>query len=295
MTIYLDVIFLENIVINYIILYVTGLISKSIINQKKILLGATIGAIYSIIYYLLRLKIYSSFIIKIILSIVIIYVAFNSNNFKELLKKVLLFYLTSFVFGGAAIAIIYMANSQNITILNGVLVGSYTLKTILIGIIVAYFTTIIAFKILKAKISKKDLICDISITLNNKEIKTKAMIDTGNLLKEPITNLPVIVMEHILLYDVIPKEILDNINELLGGDFKNIPESIKEEYLSKLKVIPYSSLGKQNGMLLGIKGENLIVNLKEETKKIDKIIIGIYNKSLTKKGEYRSLLSLDVI
>ena len=48
-------------------------------------------------------------------------------------------------------------------------------------------------------------------------------------------------------------------------------------------------------MLLGIKGENLIVNLKEETKKIDKIIIGIYNKSLTKKGEYRSLLSLDVI
>ena len=88
---------------------------------------------------------------------------------------------------------------------------------------------------------------------------------------------------------------MDNINEILGGDLKNIPESIKEEYLSKLKVIPYSSLGKQNGMLLGIIGENLIVNLKEETKKIDKIIIGIYNKSLTKKGEYRSLLGLDVI
>ena len=295
MIIYLDVIFLENIVINYIILYITGLISKSIIKQKKILLGAAIGATYSIIYYLLKLKIYSCFIIKIILSIVIIYIAFNSNNFKELFKKVLLFYLTSFVFGGAAIATIYMANSQNITILNGVLVGNYTVKTILIGIVVAYFTIIIAFKIIKTKISKKDLLCDISITLNNKEIKTKAMIDTGNLLKEPITKLPVIVMEHTLLYDVIPKEILDNINELLGGDFKNIPESIKEEYLSKLKVIPYSSLGKQNGMLLGIKGENLIVNLKEETKKIDKIIIGIYNKSLTKKGEYRSLLSLDVI
>ena len=151
MTIYLDVIFLENIVINYIILYVTGLISKSIIKQKKILLGAAIGAAYSIIYYLLKLKFYSSFIVKIILSIVIIYVAFNSNSFKDLLKKVLLFYLTSFVFGGAAIAIIYMVNSQNITILNGVLVGSYTLKTILIGIVVAYFTIIIAFKIIKTK------------------------------------------------------------------------------------------------------------------------------------------------
>ena len=295
MTVYLDVIFLENIVINYIILYVTGLISKSKIKQNKLLLGALIGAIYSIIYYLIKLKIYSSFIIKIILSIVIIYVSFKSNNYKDLLKKVLLFYLTSFVFGGAIIAIIYMADSQNITIQNGVLVGNYTIKTILIGVIIAYFTILIAFKIIKNKISKKDLICDISVMLDNKSIKTKALIDTGNMLKEPITNLPVIVMEHTLLYDVIPKDILNNTEKILGGDFSKIPDNIRDEYFSKLKVIPFSSLGKQNGMLLGIKGENLTVNLKDEIKKIDKLIIGIYNKSLTKRGEYRSLLGLEIL
>ena len=291
MTIYLDVIFLENIVINYIMLYVTGIISKAQIKQKRLFLGALIGAIYSIIYYLFRLKIYSSFIIKIILSIVIIYVAFKSTNFKDLIKKILLFYLSSFVFGGAAIAIIYMVNSQNITIQNGVLVGNYTLRTVLIGIVVAYFTIIFAFKIIK--ISKKDLICDIEVTLNNKKIKTKALIDTGNLLKEPITNLPVIVMEHTLLYDVMPKEILNNVEKILGGDFSKIPVHIKEEYSSKLKVIPFSSLGKQNGMLLGIKAENLIINLNEEKRKIDKVVVGIYNKSLTKNGEYRSLLGIE--
>ena len=295
MTIYLDVIFLENIVINYIILYVTGIISKVQIKQNRLFLGALIGAIYSVIYYLFKLKIYSSFIVKIFLSIVIIYVAFNSNNFKDLLKKVLLFYLTSFVFGGAAIAIIYMVNSQNITIQNGVLVGSYTLKTVLIGIVVAYFTIIFAFKIIKTKISKKDLTCEIEVTLNNKKIRTIALIDTGNMLKEPITNLPVIVMEHTLLYDFFPKEILNNSEEILGGDFSKIPENIIEEYSSRLKVIPYSSLGKQNGMLLGVKGENLIVYLKEEMRQLDKVIIAIYNKSLTKRGEYRSLLGLGVI
>ena len=295
MTVYLDVIFLENIVINYIILYVTGIISNSKIIQIKLILGSLIGAIYSIIYYLLKIKIYSNFILKIILSIAIIYVSFNSNNLKELSKKILLFYLVSFVFGGSAIAIIYMVNSQNITIQNGVLVGRYTIKTILIGIIIAYFTVLVAFKIIKAKISKKDLICDITVNLNNKEIKTKAMIDTGNLLKEPITNMPVIVMEHTLFYDILPKEILNNTEEILGGDFTKIPDDIKMEYSKKLKVIPYSSLGKSNGMLLGIKGENLIINLKDETQIIDKVIIGIYNKSLTKQGEYRSLLGLEVL
>ena len=295
MTVYLDVVFLENLIINYIIIYATGIISKSRIKQLKIVLGSLIGATYSCLYYILKLKIYSNFLIKIILSIVIIYVSFNSKNLKELAKQVLLFYLVSFVFGGAAIAIIYMVNSQNITIQNGVLVGKYTIKTILIGIVIAYFTVIVAFKIVKTKISKKDLICEVSINLNNKKIETKAMIDTGNLLKEPITNLPVIVMEHTLFYDIIPKQILDNIDNILGGDLSALSKEMQNEYISKLRVIPFSSLGKQNGMLLGIKGENLVVNLKDEERVIDKVIIGIYNKSLTKRGEYRSLLGLEIL
>ena len=48
-------------------------------------------------------------------------------------------------------------------------------------------------------------------------------------------------------------------------------------------------------MSFGIKGENLTIKLKEETKIIDRVVIGIYNKSLTKQGEYRSLLGLEVL
>lgn len=295
MTVYVDVIFLENIIINYIILYVTGIISKTNIKQLKILLGSIIGATYAIIYYILNLKIYSSFIIKIILSIIIIYVSFNPKKFKILFKQVILFYLISFVFAGATIGIIYMVNFQNITIQNGVLVGNYTIRTILIGIIIAYFLVMIGEKIIKTKFSKKDMICDIEVSFENKKIKTKALIDTGNMLKEPITNTSVIVLEYTLLYDIIPKPILDNLENILGGDLSKIPKDLQTEYISKFRVIPFSSLGKQNGILLGVKGENLIVNINEEIKKIDKVIIGIYNKPLTKNGEYKGLLGLEIL
>ena len=295
MTVYVDVIFLENIIINYIILYVTGIISKTNIKQLKILLGSIIGATYAIIYYILNLKIYSSFIIKIILSIIIIYVSFNPKKFKILFKQVILFYLISFVFAGATIGIIYMVNFQNITIQNGVLVGNYTIRTILIGIIIAYFLVMIGEKIIKTKFSKKDMICDIEVSFENKKIKTKALIDTGNMLKEPITNTSVIVLEYTLLYDIIPKPILDNLENILGGDLSKIPKDLQTEYISKFRVIPFSSLGKQNGILLGVKGENLIVNINEEMKKIDKVIIGIYNKPLTKNGEYKGLLGLEIL
>ncbi|MCI9063384.1 MAG: sigma-E processing peptidase SpoIIGA, partial [Clostridia bacterium] len=173
-----------------------------------------------------------------------------------------------------------------------VLVGSYTIKTIFIGITVAFVIIILGFKIVKTKISKKDLICNINIKINEKNVKTKAMIDTGNLLKEPITNIPVAVVEHTLLYDVMPKEILNNMDKILGGDMQDIPEDIQNQYISKLKVIPFSSLGKQNGMLLGVKVDNITVESDEGNKTLNKVIMGIYNKSLTKRGEYRALVGL---
>ncbi len=149
-----------------------------------------------------------------------------------------------------------------------------------------------AFTVVKSKITKKDMFYEIEIWLNGKKIETTAMIDTGNLLKEPITNTPVIVVEHTLLYDCIPKQILNHLEELLGGDFDNIPKNIKEEYIAKLKFIPFSSLGKQNGMLLGIRAEGIKVKNIDKERKQDNIIVGIYNKSLTKRGEYRALLPM---
>ena len=113
------------------------------------------------------------------------------------------------------------------------------------------------------------------------------MLDTGNMLKEPISGTPVIIVEKTSLYELMPKEIL-------GGDFEKIPEGIKNKYISKFKMIPFSSLGKQNGMLLGIKAEKIeVVN---ENYKNDKknVIIGIYNKSLTKRGEYNALIGIEL-
>lgn len=295
MTIYIDVVLIENLIMNFIILLATGLILKEKIKTIRLLLASLLGAIYSVISYMSILEIYSSMILKIILSIVMIYIAFNPQTMKKMWKDILIFYLTSFVFGGAAFALIYIVKPQDILMKNGLFLGTYPLKTIVLGAIIAFIIIIAAFTVVKTKITKKDMFCEIEIGINGEKIETTAMLDTGNLLKEPITNAPVIVLEHTLLYDCIPKEILNHLDELLGGEFSNIPEEIKEEYISKLKFIPFSSLGKQNGMLLGMKAEYIKIKGidKEEEKK--NVIVGIYNKSLTKRGEYRALMGIELL
>lgn len=295
MTIYIDIVLIENLIMNYIILFTTGIILKLKIRYLRNFIASLLGAIYSIIAYAGILKIYSSFILKIVLSILIVYIAFNPQSYKKMWKDLLIFYLTSFAFGGATFALIYIVKPQDIIMKNGLFLGTYPLKTVMLGTAIAFAIIISAFSIVKSKISKKDIFYEIKIKINNKTVTTRAMIDTGNMLKEPITNTPVVVVEHTLLYECMPKEILNNIDNILGGDFEKVPEDIKEKYILKLKLIPFSSLGKQNGMLLGIKPEYIKINNEEKEELKKNVIIGIYNKSLTKKGEYRALMGIELI
>jgi len=243
MTIYIDVIIVENLIMNYIILYATGTISKVKISYLRIFCSSLIGAIYAITEYTFKLNIYSNIIIKTILSVIIIYVAFNPQNIKKMCKQLIIFYVTTFTFGGIATYLIYVLKPQNIIIKNGMYVGTYVLKVIFIGAIIGTIILFIAFKT--------------------------------------------------SLYDLLPKEILNNTESILGGDFKNIPEDIKREYIPKLKIIPFASLGKQNGMLVGIKPEKIEI-INEQTEENKNAIIGIYNKSLTKKGEYNALIGIEL-
>ena len=69
MTIYIDIIIVENLIMNYIILYATGLILKSKILHLRIFLASAIGAIYAITEYISKLSIYSNILVKIIFQV----------------------------------------------------------------------------------------------------------------------------------------------------------------------------------------------------------------------------------
>lgn len=279
---------------NSIILYATAIMLKIKPSIIRILISGIIGSLYAMIIYVTQFKIYESIITKIILSVIMVYIAFNPQNIKKLCKQILIFYLTSFIFGGVALYLIYFIKPQNVLIKNGLFAGKYVLKVILFGAIVAFVIIKLSIKIIKTKIQPKDMYCKVKLKINGKEIQTTAMIDTGNLVKEPITNIPVIIVESSLMYDILPKEIINNLENILGGNFDDIPEEIRNIYIPKLRWIPYKSLGKENGMLLGIKIDGMEVE-KEEIHKVQNVIVGIYDKSLTKRGEYRALVGIDMI
>lgn len=290
MTLYVDIIFLENVFMNSIILLATGVILKREIKILRILISSTIGSLYAIIIYISNMEIYSNFFLKLLLSLVIVYIAFKPPNLKSFLKHLVIFYLTSFTFGGVAFALLYFVSPKDILFQDGVLIGTYPIKMILAGGILGFIIITISFKNIKGKMSKKDMYCNVNIYDKDKEIKIMAIIDTGNFLRDPISKMPVVVIEKNKLVDIFPRNILDNISNIIDG--KDIELG---EYSSRIRAIPFKSLGKENGLLLGIKMDEIQVEYQDADYKIENVIIGIYNGILSRNGKYSGLVGLDLI
>ena len=133
------------------------------------------------------------------------------------------------------------------------------------------------------------MLCNISIVFEKGKVDINAIIDTGNFLKEPITGKPVIIVEKDVLKNVIPVDILENSQDIING------EKIEDKYMAKIRLIPFSALGTENGLLLGIKPDDFYINYQGKILENKNVIVGIYNKKLSKNNRYNALVGLDII
>ena len=290
MTIYLDIVFLENFLLNYIIILSTAIMSKEKINIIRISLSSIIGGIFAIIGYISQVNFIYNVIIKITISIFMMKIAFSQNKFEKFVKNLIFFYLVSFTFGGIAFMLLFFINPQNIVIDGNRLVGVYPLKITILAGITGFIVISVVAKLIKNKITKKSMICDLEIFYKGNFKKLKTMLDTGNLLKEPISQADVIVVEKESLREIMSDDILENISTIIKGDWLE-SENI---HSYKLKIIPFSSLGNDNGLLIGFKPDYIKIYGEEEIIRND-VIIGIYNGRLSKNNMYTSLIGLDIL
>ena len=65
--------------------------------------------------------------------------------------------------------------------------------------------------------------------------------------------------------------------------------------MSKIRLIPFSSLGKENGLLIGVKADELFVDGEDIKTQIQDVIIGIYDGYLDKSKKYSALIGLETL
>jgi len=296
--IYLDILFLENVVINYFILNVTAKFTKNEASSLRLLTGALVGAIYVVILVLFPdIKAFNSVFAKILLSFVIVALTFFPVKIVSFIKQLSAFYVSTFIFAGAAFAFLYLSTGNGF-VKSGMIYVFWQskwsvmfLSLAAVGIIVKVF-----WEVLQCKLVKEKLIMPIRISFETGIVSAAALVDTGNSLLDPLTRTPVVVIEFDAIKQILPHEICSIFESSMEDDFESVTDIVsKSEWYSRFRVIPFTSLGKENGILLGFKPDYIEIGDEQTKKDIKNVIIGIYNKALSNNSRYNALLGPELV
>ena len=187
MKIYLDLVFIINFFIDFILLYGTTKILKKIVKLKRLLLGSLIGSL-STFFLFIDISALELFILKILLSILIIWVTFGFNN---LIKNIMYFYLLSIILGGT---LQLVGTTTPINNIYSKVENPFIFNTILLLISVPIIIKIYIkeYKNFKINISNKYII---EIEINKNKYSLEAILDTGNTLIDPYKHRPIILID----------------------------------------------------------------------------------------------------
>lgn len=293
---YVDVILIGNLIIDFFILKITSKLSKIKTTSLKLLMGAIPGALYAVAAVFPSMSMFFNFPMKVAVSVLMVIIAFTPDKFRELFRIVAVFYFISFAFGGAIFAVYYLTGSG--TIVNNVfLIYGVSLPLLILGFAVSCLLMNYCWDYVQDRLLKRKLIYKVLIEVGGSVIETSAMLDTGNTLKEPISNLPVIVVEYDVMKDILPGKLSDAFSDKNKEfNFENLCSLFdNSEWMVRIRLIPFSSLGKQNGMMIGIKPDAVRLTAKKYVKEVKDVVIGLYNNRISKDGEYRALLYSEIL
>lgn len=287
-TVYLDVLVLENMLMNYVILHVTAKTSRYTVKSLRLALGAIVGTIYAVLALCVS-NFFANFAIKIAFSALMIYASFWPKKIKEFLKISLYFYAITFLLAGVSLAALYAGNTNFV-------------NNILITMCVGYLlVTTIAKNVQKYR-RAQSISVDVYIQFEKnteRGVWLPAMVDTGNSLRDPFSGRPVIVAEMSALEKILPEEICDVIKTSTAGEILADSALFGErgQWSKRLRVIPYKAVGVENGMLAGFRADVVRIggDGDERTKELSGVVICLYTEALSDNEEYKALLAPEMI
>lgn len=298
MTIYLDAVWTLNVLLDFMLLMLTGAIIKIRIHKRRLLFGAFIASLIVPVTFYFPDFFLTSLYGKVGFSIIIILSTFGWNSLARVLKLLVTFYFVSFAIGGGLIATHYMLQSSvdisstAILTVNQGYGDPISWIFILIGFPASWLFT--KWRLDKHAIDKirYDQLYEVKIKMNGQNFETKGYIDSGNQLVCPLTKKPVVICDERFLKQWFTSEEWIQLKTVHNDlDFDHIPK--KWEKL--LNIVPYQGVEGTSSFLLALQPEELSVNYGETDIRVNNVLIGIQFGHLTEDSLYHCLLHPQII
>ena len=257
---YIDVLFLENLLLDYLLLTVTARLLKLSPGRLRRILSAALGSLLLCLIYaaLPQCPLPVFLLLHGAGAAAMIYTGLGTKSLRIFGKALILLYLCSFLLGGI------FGWLQNI-----VKLPVYPF----LGLsLLSYWLLTLGMRWLMRFRQREQHIYPVTLGFHGHTIKTRGLIDTGNSLRDPVFGKPVSIL----------------------------PQDLKLKLCGTEKVllypVPFHSIGKKSGLLPAFYADFLQIETEGGTcLRVERPLLGVTKEPLSSKKEYGILLHPDLL
>lgn len=247
--IYGDLYFIVNFTMDTLSLYLTAKLLRLPCAGWRLAIGGAVGAFYSVLSLFLPDGNLLSAATALLIPCLLCLLTFGWQNVRAFLRELTAFWVLSILLGGAVTAVCYA-------------VGAWGKKQVSVGgtvqplmgdlpfwglLFIALLATALVTLLLKVR---KPTARTAEITVEEEaSVRLNALVDSGNLLTEPISGLPVIVVDRSQVSAILPDEL-----RFLASPSEQHPHSTSR----RLRLIPCKTASGES-MLYGFIPKRLLV------------------------------------
>ncbi len=239
-TVYIDVLFLENFLIDFLVLYMTAFVMCVKPSFLRMSLSSAVGSFYMCSLYFSDFLFFENTVFKIMVFCAMIFLAFKVKSLRVFFKYMMTFLFINLSLGGC---IYFFGSFLGGSVKNGVFYIKTGIMSLIFGAGALIFTGRFFVVLFKKNISAAENKKELTVFYKNKKMKLSALPDTGNTLIDPISRKSVVV--------VSPKKIKKLISEEKVSGIKNF------------RLIPCRTVTDKYEVLYGFKPDRFIYKDKE--------------------------------
>ncbi len=236
MILYADILLAINFSMDFLSLFLCSIFLHLKVRKLRIILSSMLGALYALLQMVVTLNGASSIIVCTAVALMMVIIAFPYNNLKQTGIRLAIYLFVSTALGGI-MSLVYTCMNKILSsyIENYSYEQAYDTARLWIIISLTAIISVVFSRIIVSK--KEDKTAEISVEIGVKKYNILGLVDSGNLLKDPLSGKSVVLVSN---------------KSEIGAEIEKFEDIYK-------KYIPYSDIDGE-GLLKGIVPNEILVN-----------------------------------
>lgn len=213
MTVYVDLLLLTNLYVNYLLLTAAARLARVSFGRGRRLAAAMLGALASLLMLAPPLPWYALAPIRFALAGVLVFVAGGERRLRPLLRQTLLFFGSSAALAGALLLVWTFWLPDFVAVANGAVYFDISAVTLLLTTTAAYAALWLLARLRSHTPSGAR--CRARLTTSAGQVELRGLVDTGNRLRDVFTDAPVAVVRYRAVERALPDAVRDDVRRLV--------------------------------------------------------------------------------